>query len=278
MDIEELRGLEFHHKSQGTESIEQRVDSQEYFSWEVRNMDYILDTLGKMKYLSSLDIASGYWQIMLDPADCQKTAFTTYKGLYEFIRMPFGLCNAPAMFQRAMQIVLSGLEWKSCFAYIDDVLVASTSFEEHLKHLQEVLTRFHDAGLRLKPGKCQLLREEVPYLGYVISTKGIKPDPSKTEKIRNYPTPQDATTVRQFLGLSSYYRRFVPGFAQVAAPLYQLTKKNVQFEWTTDCEASFAKLKELLVSAPILGYPRFGEGCSFILETDASKVGLGAIL
>ena len=241
-------------------------------------VDDILDTLGDAKYLSSLDLASGYWQVTLDPNSCPKTAFTTYNGLYEFVRMPFGLYNAPATFQRLMQVILSGLEWKSCFVYLDDILIASTTFEDHLKHLREVFTRFRAAGLRLKPTKCNLLRDEVPFLGHVISPKGIRPDPSNTDKVRDYPTPRDATTVRQFLGLASYYRRFVTGFAKVAAPLHHLTKKNVQFQWTDWCEASFNKLKELLVSAPLLGYPRFGEGSSFILETDASGVGLGAIL
>ena len=238
-------------------------------------VDDILDTLGDAKYLSSLDLASRYCQVTLDPNSCPKRAFTTYNGLYKFVRMPFGLCNAPATFQRLMQVILSGLEWKSCFVYLDDILIASTTFEDHLKHLREVFTRFCAAGLRLKPTKCKLLRDEVPFLGHVI---GIRPDPSKTNKVRDYPTPRDATTVRQFLGLASYYRRFVPGFAKVAAPLHHLTKKNVQFQWTDMCEASFNKLKELLVSAPLLGYPRFGEGSSFILETDASGVGLGAIL
>ena len=238
----------------------------------------ILDTLGEAKYFTSLDLASGYWQVELDQDARAKSAFTTHHGLFEFVRMPFGLCNAPATFQRLMQAVLSGLEWRSCFAYLDDILIASRTFDDHLRHLREVFGRLREAGLRLKPKKCLLLRDEVPYLGHVISTQGIRPDPSKTEKVKLFPTPSDVTTLRQFVGLASYYRRFVPGFAKIAAPLHALTKKDVPFEWTQECEAAFCKLKELLITAPVLAYPRFGHDKEFILETDASGIGLGAVL
>ena len=238
----------------------------------------ILDTLGEAKYFTSLDLASGYWQVELDQDARAKSAFTTHHGLFEFVRMPFGLCNAPATFQRLMQAVLSGLEWRSCFAYLDDILIASRTFDDHLRHLREVFGRLREAGLRLKPKKCLILRNEVPYLGHVISTQGIRPDPSKTEKVKLFPTPRDVTTIRQFVGLASYYRRFVPGFAKIAAPLHALTKKDVPFEWTSECETAFCKLKELLVTAPVLSYPRFGHDREFILETDASGIGLGAVL
>jgi hypothetical protein len=155
-----------------------------------------------------------------------------------------------------MQAVLSGLEWRSCFAYLDDILITSRTFDDHLRHLREVFGRLREAGLRLKPKKC---RDEVPYLGHVISTQGIRPDPSKTEKVKLFPTPSDVITLRQFVDLASNYRRFVPGFAKIAAPLHALTKKDdVTFEWTLECEAAFCKLKELLVTAPVLSYPRFG--------------------
>jgi len=136
-------------------------------------IDDILDALGGTKYFSTLDLASGYWQVELDDDAKAKSTFTSCKGLYEFTRMPFGLCNAPAMFQRIMQRVLAGLEWKSCFVYIDDVLVASKKFEEHLIHLREVFLRLHDANLKLKPKKCSFLRPEFPFLGHVISRDGI---------------------------------------------------------------------------------------------------------
>ena len=238
----------------------------------------ILDTLGQAKCFTTLDLSSGYWQVELDTESRAKTAFTSHCGLFEFTRMPFGLCNAPATFQRLMQVVLAGLEWDFCFVYVDDILVASKSFDEHLLHLKLVFERLRQAGLRLKPTKCNFLRAEVPYLGYVISKTGIRPDPAKTDKVRNFPTPTDPTSVRSFVGLASYYRRFVPQFASVAAPLHRLTKKDVAFEWSSECEAAFSKLKSLLTEAPVLVYPRFGKGEHFLLETDASGVGLGAVL
>lgn len=241
-------------------------------------IDDILDKLGKAKYFSTLDLCSGYWQVELDENSRQKTAFTTHNGLFEFVRMPFGLCNAPATFQRLMQAVLAGLEWDICFDYIDDILIASRTFEDHLRHLRQVFDRLRQAGLRLKPKKCSLLREEVLYLGHVVSYEGVRPDPEKVEKMKHYPVPTDVSKVRQFLGLASYYRKFIQNFSKIAHPLHELTKKNVQFHWSAECESAFSHLKECLVTAPVLSYPCFGPGQEFVLETDASGVGLGAVL
>ena len=165
------------------------------------------------------------------------------------------LYNTSATFQRLMQAVLSGLEWQSCFTYLDDILIASSTLDDHLHHLREVFGRLREAGICLKPKKCLLLRDEVPYLGHVISSQRIRTDPAKTEKMKLFPTPRDVTTLRQFVGLASYYRRFVPGFAKIATPLRNLTKKDVPFEWTPECEAVFCKLKELMVTAPVSTYP-----------------------
>lgn len=208
-----------------------------------------LDTLGGARYFTSLVLAAGYWQVPLDPESSHKTAFTIYQGLFEFVRMPFGLCNAPVTFQRLMQRVLTGLDW--CFIYLDDILIVSSTFEEHL--LREVLARLRKAGLRLKPGKCHLLKQKVCFLGRIISEEGVYPDPVKTEKVKEYPAPTDVTSLRQFLGLASYYRRFVKNFAKIAAPLHSLTRKNMVFQWLEACEAAFCQLKELLVTAPVLG-------------------------
>ena len=192
--------------------------------------------------------------------------------------MPFGLCNAPATFQRLMQAVLAGLEGQTCFVYIDDILVCSRTFDDHLLHLKQVFERLRKAGLKLKPKKCVFLKPDIQYLGHVISKSGISPDPGKTDKIRKYPVPIDVTTLRQFLGLASYYRRFIPCFAKIAAPLHALTKKGIEFQWTCECQEAFERLKRLLCSAPVLAYPHFGSDQSFILETDASYSGLGAVL
>ena len=156
-------------------------------AYSLPRIDATLDSLAGAKFFTTLDLASGYWQVELDEDARQKSAFTTYNGLFEFTRIPFGLCNVPATFQRIMHRVLSGLEGKSSFVYIDDILVASKTFDEHLQHLREVFNKLREACLRLKPKKCGFLRPEVPFLGYVISAQGVHPDPEKTERVRLYP-------------------------------------------------------------------------------------------
>ena len=212
----------------------------------------------------------------MEPTAQEKTAFTTYSGLYEFCRMPFGLVNAPAMFQRLMEIILRGLVRHSCLVYLDDVLVMGSTIEEHNTNLAKVLDRIRRAGLRLKPRKCKFAQESVAYLGHVVTANGVETDPEKLEAVRSYPVPVDAKSLRSFLGLASYYRRFVPGFAKVAGPLHSLTKKDVTFAWSPECQESFEELKHLLTTSPVLAFPDFSR--RFILETDASGAGLGAVL
>ena len=190
--------------------------------------------------------------------------------------MPFGLVNAPATFQRLMEVVLSGLTRGSCHVYLDDVLVLGATLQEHNANLRKVFDRIRSAGLRLKPKKCDFAQESVEYLGHVVSADGIQTDPEKLRAVHQYPVPTDVRTLRSFLGLASYYRRFVPGFSKIAAPLNALTRKDIPFVWTPDCHQAFEKLKELLTSVPLLRYPDFER--PFILETDASGDGLGAVL
>ena len=239
-------------------------------------IDDTLDLLSGARYFTTLDLASGYWQVAMEPSSKEKTAFTTYSGLYQFKKMPFGLVNAPATFQRLMEVVLAGLARTVCLVYLDDILVIGKTLAEHNANLTKVLDRIQSAGLRLKPKKCQIAREEVEYLGHVVSAEGVGTDPKKLEAVRQYPTPTDVKTLRSFLGLTSYYRRFVPDFAKIAGPLHALTKKDVSFIWTETCQQSFETLKKLLTSAPVLCFPQFDK--PFILETDASGVGLGAVL
>ena len=203
----------------------------------------------------------------------KKTAFITHSGLFEFSVMPFGLCNAPATFQRLMETVLEGLARKQCFVYLDDILVISSTWEEHLQNLELVIERLKKAGLCLKPKRCAFARQEVTYLGHVISEAGISVDSTKIEKIQSYPIPMGLKPLRQFLGIASYYRRFTPQFSIIAEPLYAFTHKNTPFVWT---QAAFEKLKELLITPPILAFPNVE--LPFILETDASGVGLGAVV
>lgn len=239
----------------------------------------IADTLDSMcgaRYFSTLDLASGYWQVELHPDDREKSAFATCYGLYEFCVMPFGLCNAPATFQRLMENVLNGLQWKTCLVYLDDVIVYSKTFDEHLDRLREVFERLQAAGLKLKPKKCQLFQRSVQYLGHIISEDGVKTDPEKIRTVAEWPMPITAKQVRSFLGLASYYRRFIQGFAEIAAPLYRLTENEAEFKWTDQCDEAFTRLKRQLTTAPVLAFPSFGE--EFILDTDASNFGIGAVL
>ena len=243
------------------------------------SIEDILDTLGGMHYFTTLDLASGYWQIEMGDKASQKSAFATHCGLHEFVHTPFRLCNAPAMFKRLMKVVLANLLWSTCFVYIDNIiLVCSHSFEEHLSDLSLVCERLRNANLCLKPKKCMFFCPKVKYLGHVISRDGISPDPEKVEKVKNYPIPGTPTELRQFMDLASYYRRFVQGFSKIASPLYALTAKDVVFQWTPECQEAFDCLKTFLITAPVLAYPQFGEGSEFVLETDASTSGLGAVL
>ena len=175
-----------------------------------------------------------------------------------------------------MENVLAGLVRDQCIVYLDDILVIGTTFQEHLESLRKVFERLHQAGLRLKPTKCHLGRQQVEYLGYIVSEAGIAADPRKVEAVRSFPEPVHLTSLRSFLGLASYYRRFIPLFSAIAQPLYALTKKDVRFVWTQPCQEAFDCLKHLMTKAPVLAFPDFER--DFVLETDASGAGLGAVL
>ena len=246
-------------------------------AYPLPRIDETLDALAGAKVFTTLDLASGYWQVEVDDADREKTAFTTRHGLFEFQVMPFGLCNAPGTFQRLMEFVLAGLQWQTCLVYLDDVIVYGRDFDEHLERLREVFHRFRQAGLKLKPSKCFLLRPRVPYLGHVISAEGVSTDPAKIEAVQQWPVPSKVTDVRSFLGLASYYRRFIQNFAEIAAPLHRLTAKTTEkFKWNPDCDLAFRVLKEKLVSAPVLAFPCFDQ--EFVVDCDASDYGLGAVI
>ena len=243
-------------------------------------IDDLLDQLGASRYFSTLDLASGYWQIRMNPESVEKTAFVTPQGLYEFRVMPFGLTNAPGVFQRLMERVLARLNPEDgpdfVVVYIDDVLVFSRTLEEHLEHLRCVIQRIQEAGLKLKPTKCHFIRKEVEYLGHMITPEGLKTNPRLVAAVERFPRPQNLSEVRRFLGLSSYYRRFIPQFSQIAQPLHALTRKGAEFQWTDACEEAMKTLKERLVSAPVLAYPSFDK--PFVMETDASIAGVGVVL
>ena len=245
-------------------------------SYPLPRIDDALDSLAGSKYFSTLDLQSGYHQVAMHPDSKEKTAFISHAGLYHFNVLSFGLTNAPPQFQRLMSRILHGLEWKICLVYIDDVIIFSADFKEHLTRLKLVFDRLREANLKLKPSKCHFACESVNYLGFVVSLEGISPDPKKLEAVKSFPTPRSVKDVRSFLGLCNYYRRFVQGFANIASPLNHLTRKNIQFVWTPECETAFAELKERLCSPPILAYPDFR--VPFHLYTDASQFAIGFVL
>ena len=215
-------------------------------------------------------------QVEMDAADREKTAFVTQGGLHEFRVMPFGLLNAPATFERLMERVLRGIAWSECLVYLDDILFFGPDFETTLARLESILDRLGATGLKLKAKKCQLFQEEIPFLGHIVSATGIGADPAKCQQVRDWPVPRDLHEVRSFVGLCSYYRRHIQGFTELAAPLYELATKGMDFEWTERRNEAFRQLKNALTSAPILGFPR--EEGLWYLDTDASDVGKGAVL
>jgi hypothetical protein len=245
-------------------------------NYPLPRIDDLFDMLGTSSWYTSLDLASGYWQVKMHPKDREKTAFITQYGTFEFNVMPFGLTNAPSTFQRLMDNIFKDVIGKYVVVYLDDLNIYSSSFEEHLKHLKEVFRRLKLAGLKLKPQKCYFANNELKFLGYVISSEGISTNPDKVKAVQNFPVPKNLRQLRGFLGLASYYRRFVPGFSKMASPLNRLLKKEVRYEWTSVQQNAFESLKEKLITAPILAYPDNTK--EFILFTDASDIALGAIL
>ena len=247
-------------------------------AYPLPNIGDCLGSLAGSEWFCTLDLAAGYWQVAMSPQDVEKTAFPTHRGQFAFWRMPFGLTNAPATFMRLMELALRGLEWERCLVYLDDVIVFGQDFSTCLQNLSQVLSRFQEAGLKLKPSKCDLFQKEVAFLGHRVSVEGVRCDPAKLEAVSKWPRPETCAEVRSFLGLANYYKRFVPKFSEVALPLVNLTCKSVVFSWNESCEESFVKLKELLTTAPTLAYPLQSPEAHFILDTDASEYALGAVL
>ena len=247
-------------------------------------MDECIDALSGAKYFSTLDLASGYHQVMMNEDDRHKTAFTTPFGLYEWTRLPFGLANAPAHFSRLMQYVMHDHLFQVMLVYLDDLLVYADSFEEHLRRLQLIIDRLREVNLKLNPDKCALVKSSVVFLGHVLSADGLRTDPEKIRAVEEYPVPKTVTEVRAFLGLAGYYRKFVKNFSRLARPLHALysvpggTKKNadVRPHWSDECQTAFESLKAALTTTPVLGFADFS--LPFVLEVDASLQGLGAVL
>lgn len=245
-------------------------------SYPLPRIDDALDALNGSQLYSLMDLMSGYWQVEMHPASREHTAFTTYGGLYEFLVTPFGLTSAPPTFMRLMECVLRNLTYKICLIYLDDILVYSRTFDDHLFHLRQVFDRLGQANLKLKPSKCHFACAKVQYLGHIVSGDGVAPDPEKISAVKNFLRPHNVKTVRSFLGLANYYRRFIKDFAKLAAPLNKLLRKDQKFAWTPLCEEAFEALKSSLTSTPILAFPDFTQ--PFHLFVDASNDGVGATL
>ena len=212
---------------------------------------------------------SGYWQVPVAEADTSKTAFVTPDGLYKFVRLPFGLNNVPSTFQRLMDRVLVRLKWEMCLVYLD--VVFGKSFEEHQERLDCVLKALEKAGLTLNVSKCIFATNIIFHLGHIIDEKGIRPDPAKISSLVNFKV-NNIKSLRAFLGLASFYRRFVPEFASLSHPLHCLLKKNAVSSWTGAQESIKEKLVNILVSSPMKAH--FDENVDVIVQTDASLVGL----
>jgi hypothetical protein len=240
----------------------------------IRRMDDILDRLQGSSIFSTLDLKSGYWQITMHEDSIAKTAFSTPDGHYEFLKLPFGIRNAPSDFCRIMQQVLGHLTFVE--VYLDDITVHSSSFEEHMKHLSEVFTCLRQAGLKVNPEKCVFAKRSIKLLGHIVSGTGIEMDPAKVETVKNMKPPSNLKETQIFLGLTGYYRKFVLEYSKIAAPLFNLLKDSTTWNWSAECQQAFEYLKERLITQPILMLPDLQR--PFVLFTDASGVSVGAIL
>ena len=248
----------------------------QFDAYPLPRVDETLEAVGGSKFFTTLDLLSGYWQVGLTPEARLKSAFCVRSGLYLWNVMPFGLCNAPSTFERLMETVLQGLQWRTCLVYLDDIVIFARNEREHLQRMEEVFQRLIRAGLKLKPRKCRLFHREAEYLGHIVSEDGLKVSPGKVAAVQEWPQPECVTELRSFLGTAGYYRRFVKNFSTIAAPLHELTKKGVEFNWTPECQRAFEQLKKCLATTPVLNFPV--PGATYILDTDASERGIGAVL
>jgi len=234
------------------------------------------DQIKGSKIFTKLDLRSAYNLIRIRDEDVWKTSFRTPKGQYEYLVMPFGLKNAPAVFQRFINYIMKPFLDKFVAVYLDDILIYSKSEEEHISHVRQVLSVLEENHLAAKVSKCEFHRPEVEFLGHVISGSGVKTDPKKISALKDWPTPSTVKEVQSFVGFCNYYRRFVKNFASIAKPLHNLTKKDSKFVWTDECNSAFLTLKDKLCSSEVLIQPDPNK--PYKLETDASKFAIGCVL
>lgn len=240
------------------------------------NITEILDSLSGCIYFSHLDLYQGFHNVELEKDSRKYTAFGS--GQYQLTRMPMGLKTSPSSFSRMMTMAMAGLSYDKCLIYQDDLVVFGRNLGEKIKNLQDVFERLRQVNLKLNPVKCEFFKKEMLYLGHVVTSQGVVPDPEKIKIVKNYPCPKSTDEVKRFVAFVNFYRKFIPNFAEKAYPLNKLCRKSVPFIWDQDCKKSFEILKEYLVSPPVLQYPDFSETNQFIVQTDASGYAIGAIL
>ena len=239
-------------------------------------IDDLLDQLFGSEYFSSLDLASGYHQIRINELDIDKTAFRTPFGHFQWKVMPFGLCNAPATFQNAMNKLFGSRIGKYVLVYMDDILVYSKNKQEHLKHLDDVLSLLEQHGYYIKKSKCDFMKTEVKFLGHIISKDGLMVDRDKIAVVKDWQPPKDKSGIRSLLGFGNYFRRFIYHYSEMVMPLVNLTRKDVPTTWTNECQQAFENLKNAIVNAPVLKHPDLSK--PFKVICDASNYASGAIL
>ncbi len=249
-------------------------------SYPLPNIQTIFDRIGRSKWFTTMDLLNGFWQVIIKPEHRYKTAFITSRGLFEFVVMAFGLCNAPATFQRLMDTVIKPEYRDFIETYIDDVITHSKSFEDHINHLDILLSTLQQHNLVVKLTKCKFAQLEVKFLGHLIAQGLLKPNPEAVDTILKWVRPTQGSNkvraVRGFLGMVGWFRKFIPHFATIAKPLYNLTKKDVKWDWTDDCEQAFKVLRDALVTKPVLKVADPNK--RYVLHTDASDYAFGAIL
>jgi len=239
-------------------------------------VDDVISQLGISAWFTALDLQSGFWQIRMAPEDMGKTALITKSGLYDWTVMSFGLKNATSTFTQTMSEVFKDLGDRFLKVFVDDLNIHSESWEDHLQHLEVVLSKLREVNLKLNPNKCYFAAESIVFLGHVVNKEGTQPDPSRIDAMLRFPVPKTVTNVRSFLGLTGYYRKYIRGYSRIANPLFELTKKDMAFVWDQNCQRAFDNLKRALVEAPILVRPDFKE--PFCLDVDWSTRGVGAVL
>ena len=249
-------------------------------AYPIPRIDESLSKLGDAKFFTTLDLGSAFWQVPLRKQDREKTGFACELGLFQWKRMPFGLCNATATFQRLMAQALTSVTKKYgnlIMCYVDDVVIATPTLEDHIERLEEVFSCMKQAGLKCKPSKCEILRDSIKYLGRLVDKHGVRPDPEAVEAVLTWKAPKTDTQLMSFLGFANYYREFIKGYADKIYPMQRLVRnKGKKFTWTDEAQVSFENIKRELCEAPVLGMPT--EKWMFVLDTDASVVAISGIL